>query len=103
MRPAFDILSTATDGAISMKRQLCCFCVLVASASAFAVSAIPQEGREQADLVIAGGTVVTMDADRRVLEDGAIAVRATQSWQWASAPKSKPRTPLRLTSTPGII
>jgi len=58
-----------------MKRQLCCFCVLVASASAFAYSAIPQEGREQADLVIAGGTVVTMDADRRILEDGAIAVK----------------------------
>jgi 5-methylthioadenosine/S-adenosylhomocysteine deaminase len=58
-----------------MKRQLCCFCVLVASASAFAASAIPQEGREQADLVIAGGTVVTMDADRRILEDGAIAVK----------------------------
>ena len=58
-----------------MKRQLCCFCVLVASATAFAASAIPQEGREQADLVIAGGTVVTMDADRRILEDGAIAVK----------------------------
>jgi 5-methylthioadenosine/S-adenosylhomocysteine deaminase len=58
-----------------MKRQLCCLGVLVASASAFAASAIPQEGREQADLVIAGGTVVTMDADRRILEDGAIAVK----------------------------
>src|ERR1700726_3189988 len=58
-----------------MKRQLCCFCVLLASATTFAASAIPQEGREQADLVISGGTVVTMDADRRILEDGAIAVK----------------------------
>src|SRR5713226_2813882 len=30
---------------------------------------------ERVDLLIAGGTVVTMDAERRVLEDGAIAVR----------------------------
>jgi 5-methylthioadenosine/S-adenosylhomocysteine deaminase len=31
--------------------------------------------RDQADLVISGGTVVTMDAQKRVIEDGAIAVR----------------------------
>jgi 5-methylthioadenosine/S-adenosylhomocysteine deaminase len=31
--------------------------------------------RERADLLIAGGTVVTMDADRRVLDDGAVAIR----------------------------
>jgi 5-methylthioadenosine/S-adenosylhomocysteine deaminase len=30
---------------------------------------------ERVDLLIAGGTVVTMDAERRVLQDGAIAVR----------------------------
>src|SRR5260370_34947310 len=59
-----------------MKRQVCCSCVLVASATLFAASAIAQEKRERADLVIAGGTVVTMDAKRRILEDGAIAVEA---------------------------
>jgi len=31
--------------------------------------------RERADLLITGGTVVTMDASRRVVEDGAVAVR----------------------------
>jgi 5-methylthioadenosine/S-adenosylhomocysteine deaminase len=31
--------------------------------------------RQSADIVISGGTVVTMDASRRVIEDGAVAVR----------------------------
>ncbi len=58
-----------------MKKQLWCFCVLVASVSAFAASAVAQQKRDRADLVIVGGTVVTMDAERHILEDGAIAVR----------------------------
>jgi len=31
--------------------------------------------KEQADLIVAGGTVVTMDAQKRVIENGAVAVR----------------------------
>jgi len=31
--------------------------------------------REKVDLLVAGGTIVTMDAQRRMLEDGAVAVR----------------------------
>jgi 5-methylthioadenosine/S-adenosylhomocysteine deaminase len=58
-----------------MKKQLWCFCVLVASVSAFAASAVAQQKRDRADLVIVGGTVVTMDAERHILEDGAIAVK----------------------------
>jgi 5-methylthioadenosine/S-adenosylhomocysteine deaminase len=58
-----------------MEKQVCCLCVLVAGAALFAASAVAQEKREQADLVIAGGTVVTMDPERRILEDGAVAVR----------------------------
>ncbi|HEY4816576.1 MAG TPA: amidohydrolase [Candidatus Acidoferrum sp.] len=58
-----------------MKRQLSCFCFLVAIASVVAASAIAQEKRERVDLVIAGGTLVTMDPERRILEDGAIAVK----------------------------
>jgi 5-methylthioadenosine/S-adenosylhomocysteine deaminase len=50
-----------------------CFCVLVAGAVASSVMA--QQKREAADLLITGGTVVTMDAERRILEDGAIAVK----------------------------
>ncbi len=30
---------------------------------------------EPVDLLVTGGTVVTMDADRRVIEDGAVAIR----------------------------
>jgi 5-methylthioadenosine/S-adenosylhomocysteine deaminase len=38
-------------------------------------SSPPQPPREKADLLIRGGTVVTMDADRRVLENGVVAIR----------------------------
>ncbi|HEX6126112.1 MAG TPA: hypothetical protein VFZ23_12135, partial [Pyrinomonadaceae bacterium] len=31
--------------------------------------------RANSDLIIAGGTVVTMDKDRRVIENGAVAIR----------------------------
>lgn len=34
-----------------------------------------QGGKERADLLVTGGTVVTMDAERRIVEDGAIAIR----------------------------
>jgi 5-methylthioadenosine/S-adenosylhomocysteine deaminase len=43
------------------------------------VSSVPtnaSQTRRQVDLLILGGTVVTMDATRRVLEDGAIAITA---------------------------
>src|SRR5258708_20223040 len=31
--------------------------------------------KEKADLLVSGGTIVTMDGQRRILEDGAIAVK----------------------------
>ena len=34
-----------------------------------------QTHKEKADLLISGGTVVTMDASRAILEDGAVAVK----------------------------
>ena len=43
------------------------------------VSSVPIDAaqtRRQVDLLVLGGTVVTMDANRRVLEDGAIAITA---------------------------
>src|SRR5712692_6616103 len=58
-----------------MKRLVWYLCVFVASATLFAASAVTQEKRERADLVIAGGTAVTMDPERRILEDSAIAVK----------------------------
>src|SRR5262249_58770847 len=33
------------------------------------------EGPEPADLLVRGGTVVTMDGDRHVVENGAVAIR----------------------------
>src|SRR5258708_9267366 len=58
-----------------MKRQLWYFCVVGAIAGVFALSTLAQQKKQPADLIIAGGTVVTMDADRRILEDGAIAAK----------------------------
>src|ERR1700691_5502605 len=39
-------------------------------------AAPPTPAQEKIDVLITGGTVITMDAQRRVLDDGAIAVRA---------------------------
>ena len=36
---------------------------------------LPASAKEKADLLVTGGTVVTMDAQRAIIEDGAIAVR----------------------------
>jgi 5-methylthioadenosine/S-adenosylhomocysteine deaminase len=44
-----------------------CFVVLVLSSTASA--------KDKVDLLVTGGTVVTMDAQRRVIEDGAVAIR----------------------------
>ncbi len=61
-----------------MKSRFLYVCAFLVAAGAFTGFAIPQEKKERVDLVIAGGTVVTMDADRRILEDGAVAVKADQ-------------------------
>ncbi len=50
-------------------------CAAILSVFAFAGLAFAQASKQKADLIITGGTVVTMDATRRVIEDGAIAVR----------------------------
>jgi 5-methylthioadenosine/S-adenosylhomocysteine deaminase len=47
---------------------LICGCVVFCFAQ-------PTFAKEKVDLLITGGTVVTMDAQRRVIEDGAVAVR----------------------------
>jgi len=47
-----------------------CLSVFICGFPGFSVCA-----KEKADLIVAGGTVVTMDAQRRVIEDGAVAVR----------------------------
>ena len=47
------------------------------------------------DLLITGGTVVTMDADRRVIEDGVVAVRGDT----IAAVGERPSTDLRESAT----
>jgi 5-methylthioadenosine/S-adenosylhomocysteine deaminase len=47
-------------------------CVCVAAATAAGRKA---HAKEKADIIVAGGTAVTMDAQKRVIEDGAVAVR----------------------------
>jgi 5-methylthioadenosine/S-adenosylhomocysteine deaminase len=48
-------------------------CVGIALLIASAASA-----KEKVDIIISGGTVVTMDSQRRVIEDGAVAVRGSE-------------------------
>src|SRR5260370_37955886 len=74
--PTSKIVSSFTAIAPSSRtRRSASMVTTVPPAITRAACSIPQEGREQAGLVIAGGTVVTMDAGRRVPEGGAIAVK----------------------------
>jgi 5-methylthioadenosine/S-adenosylhomocysteine deaminase len=56
-----------------LKRLLLCFALLSHALLVNVHAAQPQRLRH-VDLIVSGGTVVTMDASRRVIEDGAIAV-----------------------------
>src|SRR5271170_6596886 len=47
--------------------------VFAALASPASLHAHPR--KERVDLLVAGGTVVTMDSSKRVIEDGAVAIR----------------------------
>ncbi|MFZ3216420.1 MAG: amidohydrolase [Candidatus Acidiferrales bacterium] len=51
-----------------------CWCALVCGVL-FIALASPARAQEKVDLVVSNGIVVTMDAQRRVLQDGAVAVR----------------------------
>jgi len=52
--------------------SLCILAFCVLSLTEFATA---QANREKADLIVLGGTVITMDAERRILNDAAIAVK----------------------------
>lgn len=54
---------------LSLISVICAFCV----ATRHVQAATPQ--KERVDLLVSGGTVVTMDSGKRVIEDGAVAVR----------------------------
>ena len=55
-----------------MSRWWVVSCLLLAATAALALG--PQSG-ESVDLLVTGGTVVTMDAERWVIEEGAVAIR----------------------------
>jgi len=54
---------------------------------------IPSRGVPSTDLLISGGTVVTMDAQRRILEDGAVLVRGTEILAVGSTKELEARYP----------
>jgi len=44
---------------------------------------------ETVDLIISGGSIITMDATRRIIRDGALAIKLIESSASASAPTSE--------------
>jgi 5-methylthioadenosine/S-adenosylhomocysteine deaminase len=66
-------------GKLSMRattRFPTCGCVLILlCVFAWGPGAMSQQGRERVDLLVTGGTLVTQDSTRRVLENGSLAVR----------------------------
>jgi len=58
-----------------MQNRLVVLFILIAMVISTNSQAIAQNRLERVDLLVLGGTIVTMDASRRVIDDGAIAVR----------------------------
>src|ERR1700737_4888990 len=56
----------------STRARWACAAILVCLA--LCGTAFGQAKKQKVDLIVAGGTVVSMDAERRVIEDGAVAV-----------------------------
>ena len=50
------------------------------------------DNREAIDTLIANGCVITMDPQRRVIEHGAVAVKAIASSPWAAPMNCRPAT-----------
>ena len=58
-----------------MRNRLVVLFILIAMVTSTNSQAIAQNRLERVDLLVLGGTIVTMDASRRVIDDGAIAER----------------------------
>ena len=52
---------------------------LIAMVTSNTFNAAAQNRQERVDLLVLGGTIVTMDSARQVIDDGGIAVRAGES------------------------
>src|SRR5260370_22129829 len=57
-----------------MKTRAGWICSMIVGVFAVGGAVLGQAKKERVELIIAGGTVVTMDAERRIVEDGAVAV-----------------------------
>jgi 5-methylthioadenosine/S-adenosylhomocysteine deaminase len=69
------LLSKSSRSSLRLSAPLLIVVYLCSSAFLCCFTAVSRAAKEKADLVVAGGTVVTMDAEKRVIEDGAVAVR----------------------------
>jgi len=69
--PAF---ATVFDLSNMTKQFLSLLFLVVMLASSAAANVSAQSGKVSADLIVLGGTIVTMDPARRILDDGAVAV-----------------------------
>ena len=58
-----------------MRTRLVVFLTLIAMAISTTPKTLAQNRGEQVDLLVLGGTIVTMDSTRRVIDDGGIAVK----------------------------
>src|SRR5712692_7230147 len=66
----------AWRSAVRVKTWAGSVALLAICGGAFLVPAIAQgPKKEKVDLIVSGGTLVTMNAERRILEDGAVAVK----------------------------
>src|SRR5258707_12847224 len=61
-------------GGVFMNTRVAFVCAAIVGVFAVGGAAFGQEKKERVELIVAGGTVVTMDAERRIVEDGAVAV-----------------------------
>ncbi len=57
-----------------MNTRVGCVCAAILGVFVVGGAAFGQGKKERVELIIAGGTVITMDAERRIVEDGAVAV-----------------------------
>ncbi len=79
-------------------RALCNNFSFFAACLLFSSTAIAQDPAKQpvsADLLVKGATIVTMDSNRRVLENGFLAIRGDEIPHFQKvSPPGKPSTPL---------
>jgi 5-methylthioadenosine/S-adenosylhomocysteine deaminase len=52
------------------------FLIVSVNAAAFSATSAARQGKKPVELILSGGTVVTMDGARRVVEDGAVAINS---------------------------